>query len=76
MERVSFRKGRAGATAASAGARIAWSDFRYCEIERATFEEAEIRFCDLYRAMLTGIVNLQQARIGETSLYYAYFGEG
>ena len=26
--------------------------------------------------MLTGIVIMRKARIGETSLYYAYFGEG
>ena len=75
MERVSFRK----ATLRNCRfrrAKIAWSDFRYCEIERATFEEADIRFCDLYRAMLTGIVIMRKARIGDSSLYYAYFGEG
>lgn len=75
MERVSFRKA-ALRNCRFRRAKIAWSDFRYCEIERATFEEAEIRFCDLYRAMLTGIVIMRKARIGETSLYYAYFGEG
>lgn len=75
MERVSFRKAVLR-NCRFRRAKIAWSDFRYCEIERATFEEAEIRFCDLYRAMLTGIVIMRKARIGETSLYYAYFGEG
>lgn len=75
MERVSFRKAVLR-NCRFRRAKIAWSDFRYCEIERATFEEAEIRFCDLYRAMLTGIVIMRRARIGETSLYYAYFGEG
>lgn len=75
MERVSFRKA-ALRNCRFRRAKIAWSDFRYCEIERTTFEEAEIRFCDLYRAMLTGIVIMRKARIGETSLYYAYFGEG
>ena len=75
MERVSFRKAVL-CNCRFRRAKIAWSDFRYCEIERATFEEAEIRFCDLYRAMLTGIVIMRRARIGETSLYYAYFGEG
>lgn len=73
--RVSFRKA-ALRNCRFRRAAISWSDFRYSETERATFEEADIRFCDFYRAMLTGIVIMRKSRIADTSLYYTYFGEG
>ncbi len=57
-------------------AKISWSDWRYCEIDRATFEDAVIDFCDFYRAMLGGVVIMRKVRISNSSLYYTYMGEG
>lgn len=75
LDRTSFRKAFLS-NCRFRRAKINWSDFRYTEIEKATFEEAEMVFCDFYRSMMGGIIIMRKARISNTSLYYAYFGDG
>lgn len=57
-------------------AHLCWTDFRYAEINGATFEEAIISFCDFYRAFLLGIIIFRKSRISNSSLFYTYFEEG
>ena len=74
LQSVSFRK----ATVANCRFRYAymmWSDFRYSRINQATFEDAIIDFCDLYRCFFEGVVLFKHARISNSSLYYTYFGD-
>ena len=56
-------------------AHMVWSDFRYASINQATFEDAIIDFCDLYRCFFEGVVLFKHARISNSSLYYTYFGD-
>ncbi len=55
---------------------IRWSDFRYTEIADCTFESSVIEFCDFYRSMMVGVDIFRKSKIGNCSLYYAYFDEG
>jgi len=55
---------------------ISWSDFRYTEINTATFEGSTIDFSDFYRAFFVGVVIFRNSRISNCSLYYTYFDEG
>ncbi|NOU48281.1 MAG: pentapeptide repeat-containing protein [Bacteroidales bacterium] len=55
---------------------ISWSDFRYTEVNLATFEGSRIDFCDFYRAFFVGVVIFRKSRISNSSLYYTYFDEG
>lgn len=74
LQSVSFRK----ATLTNCRFRYAymmWSDFRYARINQATFEDAIIDFCDLYRCFFEGVVLFKHARISNSSLYYTYFGD-
>ena len=74
LQSVSFRK----ATLVNCRFRYAymsWTDFRYANINQATFEDATIDFCDLYRCFFEGVVLFKHARISNSSLYYAYFGD-
>ncbi|MBR3699918.1 MAG: pentapeptide repeat-containing protein [Bacteroidales bacterium] len=74
LQSVSFRK----ATLTNCRFRYAymmWSDFRYSRINQATFEDAIIDFCDLYRCFFEGVVLFKHARISNSSLYYTYFGD-
>ena len=74
LQSVSFRK----ATMINCRFRYAymtWSDFRYASINQATFEDATIDFCDLYRCFFEGVVLFKHARISNSSLYYTYFGD-
>lgn len=57
-------------------ASISWSDFRYTEINMATFEGARIDFSDFYRAFFVGVVIFRNSLIHNCSLYYTYFDEG
>ncbi|MEQ8908989.1 MAG: pentapeptide repeat-containing protein [Vicingaceae bacterium] len=57
-------------------AHFSWTDFRYAEINGATFEEAILSFCDFYRAFLLGIIIFRKSRISNCSLFYTYFEEG
>lgn len=54
---------------------ILWSDFRYARIENGTFEEADIEFCDFYRALLDGVVIFTHSNIRNCSLNKTYFGD-
>lgn len=55
---------------------LSWCDLRYTEINSATFEEANIDYCDFYRAFLVGVIIFRKAKISNCSLFYAYFDEG
>jgi uncharacterized protein YjbI with pentapeptide repeats len=55
---------------------IEWSDFRYVEVNIATFESSKISFCDFYRALFMGIVIFRKSKIENCSFYYSYFDEG
>lgn len=57
-------------------AHILWTDFRYAEINQATFEGATINFSDCYRTFFVGVVIFRKSLIQNTSLYYTYFGDG
>mgnify|MGYP002522416711 FL=1 len=74
LQSVSFRK----ATLINCRFRYAymtWSDFRYASINQATFEDATIDYCDLYRCFFEGVVLFKHAHISNSSLYYTYFGD-
>jgi uncharacterized protein YjbI with pentapeptide repeats len=53
-----------------------WCDFRYAEINSATFESAIFSWCDFYRTFFVGIVIFRKALVGNSSLFYTYFDEG
>ena len=57
-------------------ANIAWSDFRYARINQATFEDAQVDFCDFYRCFLEGVVLFKHASFSNCSLFNTYFGDG
>ncbi len=74
LQSVSFRK----ATLINCRFRYAylsWTDLRYASINQATFEDATIDFCDLYRCFFEGVVLFKHARISNSSLYYTYFSD-
>jgi len=57
------------------GAQIMWSDFRYSELINGTYEEAEIVFCDFYRAFFLGVVIFRKSVVDNCSLFYTHFDE-
>jgi uncharacterized protein YjbI with pentapeptide repeats len=57
-------------------AKISWCDFRYAEIHSATLENAQIDFCDFYRAVLSGVTIFRKSRISNSSLFYTHFDGG
>lgn len=74
LQSVSFRKASL-TNCRFRYAHMVWSDFRYASINQATFEDAIIDFCDLYRCFFEGVVLFKHARISNSSLYYTYFGD-
>ena len=57
------------------GAVIEWCDFRYVKVQDGTFEDCSISFCDFYRAFFDGVVIFNGARLSNSSINKAYFGD-
>lgn len=74
LERVNFKKAELRGCRFR-GATLRWCDLRYVTIEHGTFEDATIDFCDLYRAMVDGIVIFNGCQISNSSLNKTYFGD-
>lgn len=74
LERVNF-KGCEMIHCRFRKAKISWSDFRYVNIQHGTFEEAEIEFCDFYRAFLDGVIIFTHSKISNCSFNKTYIGE-
>jgi|GEM_PF-505575 len=57
-------------------AQLKWTDLRYAEINKATFEEAQLSYCDLYKCFFEGIIIFRKSQLEYCSLYNTYFGDG
>lgn len=56
-------------------AQLKWCDFRYTIIEKGTFEDAIIEFCDFYRAFFDGVIIFSNSKISNCSLNKTHIGE-
>ena len=74
LQQVSFKKSVL-TNCRFRGAKLRWCDMRYVKIEGATFEDAEIEFCDFYRAFVDGVVIFTGSKVSNCSLTKAYFGD-
>nr|WP_280176637.1 pentapeptide repeat-containing protein [Methanococcoides methylutens] len=57
-------------------AKVSWGDFKYCDINLATFQDSNIKYCDFYRALFKNVVVFRHCKIRNSSLYCTYFSEG
>lgn len=57
------------------GTTIRWCDLRYARLENGTFEDARLEYCDMYRAMLDGVIIFNGCKIINCSINKTYFGD-